>query len=181
MMQSPSMTAVELLRIREDGWRYELVRGVLVRRPLASALAGVTAARLGARLGAFVDEHGMGVVGTSAGFVLESAPDTVRAPSVWLVGAHRIPTAGIADGYWPGAPGLAVDVLSSWDSFVDVLERVEDFARAGTRLMWVIDPRGRSAAVFRPAAAPILLREDGELNGGDVLPGFRLTLRDVFP
>jgi hypothetical protein len=57
------MTAADLVLVRDDGWRYERVRGLLVRRPLASAIAGVTAARLAVRIGGFLEQRGLGVSG----------------------------------------------------------------------------------------------------------------------
>ena len=64
--------------------------------------------------------------------------------------------------------------------FVDVLEKVRDYL-AGTRMVWVIDPEGRSAAVCRPDGLPALMGADGVLDGADEVPGFAVTLRDVLP
>jgi Uma2 family endonuclease len=135
-------------------------------------------------MGTFVDTHpALGVCGISeAGFQLSANPDTVRAPDVWFIAAERIPPESIPDGFWPGAPDLAVEALSPSDRFADVLRKVKEYLAAGSQLVWVVDPKGRSAAAFGPGS-PLaeLLGEDGVLDGGDVLPGFSLTLRDVLP
>jgi Uma2 family endonuclease len=97
------------------------------------------------------------------------------------VRSSRIPASGIPNGFWPGAPDLAIDVLSPWDAFLPTMERVEDLLRAGALLYWVIDPAERMAGVFCPDMPDTLAGEDGVLDGGDVVPGFAITLRDVLP
>lgn len=176
------MTADELAQLPDDGTLYELVRGELRVVCPSAALPGVVAWNLLLELGAFVKRNLLGVCGTAdSGFRLTSNPDTVRAPDLWFVRSDRIPAAGIPRTFWPGAPDLAVEVLSPSDRFVDVLEKVRDYLEAGTRLVWVIDPEGRSAAVFRPDGLPSLMGEDGVLDGADVVPGFAVMLRDVLP
>lgn len=175
------MTAAELLRLPEVSERYELRRGELLRFQFASALAGITAANLAAALLRYVKERGLGICGGRAGFQLGSGPDTVRAPGIWFVRSSRIPAAGIPDGFWPGAPDLAIEVLSPWDALLATMERVEDFLGAGTPLQWVVDPAERMLGVFRPGMPATFAGEDGVLDGGDVVPGFAVTLRDVLP
>jgi Uma2 family endonuclease len=146
-------------------------------------MAAIIAGKVHHRVESFIDAHpGVGISVCRRRFRLESDPDTVRAPDAWFVSAEHIPEDGIPDGFWPGAPTRAVEVLSPSDRFADVLRKVKEYLAAGARLVWVIDPKGRSAAVFGPGA-PLaeLLGEDGVLDGGDVLPGFTLRLRDVLP
>ena len=87
---------------------------------------------------------------------------------------------GVPDGFWPGAPDLAVEVLSPSNRFSEILERVEDYLVAGTRLIWIFDPEARNVRSFRPDRAPLVVGEDGVLSGEDVLPGFTLRLTDVW-
>jgi Uma2 family endonuclease len=176
------MTADELARLPDDGRSYELVRGELRTMCPSAALPGVVAGDLYLELGAYVKHNHFGVCGTAdSGFRLRAEPDTVRAPDLWFVRAERVPAGGIPRTFWPGAPDLAVEVLSPTDRFVDVLEKAKDYLEAGTRLVWIIDPEGRSAAVFRPDGLPTLMGEDGVLDGADVVPGFTLPLRDILP
>jgi Uma2 family endonuclease len=177
------MTAEELMELPEKaGVIYELVRGELRRMTPSAALPGVVAMRLGRRMDAFVDTHKIGVCGTAeSGFRLRSDPDTVRAPDVWFVRAERIPATGIPDSFWPGAPDLAVEVLSPFDRFSSVMEKVRDYLDNGARLVWVIDPKGRIAAVFREDRSGRLIGDDATLDGDDVIPRFAVTLREILP
>ncbi|MGH2599944.1 MAG: Uma2 family endonuclease [Dehalococcoidia bacterium] len=97
---------------------------------------------------------------------------------VWFVRADRVP-AGAADEFFPGSPDLAVEVLSPSDRFGPVVQKARDYLAAGTRLVWVIDPKGRTAAVFHADGSARLLGEEDTLDGEDVLPGFSMTLRDL--
>jgi Uma2 family endonuclease len=75
---------------------------------------------------------------------------------------------------------LAVEVLSPSDRRGKVLKQVGEYLDAGTRLVWVVDPRRRTAVVYRPEGEPTILGADGILDGEDVLPGFTLALAEVW-
>jgi Uma2 family endonuclease len=176
------ITAEELFALPDDGNRYELVRGELIVMSPSALPPTVVAGNLFGRLWNFLRRHRrLGVCGFSeGGFKLESDPDTVRAPDIWFLRADRVPPGGLPrGGYWPGTPDLAVEVLSPSDRFTAVLRKAQDYLAAGTGLVWIIDPEGRSAAIFRPGQAPMLIGESGILDGGNLLPGFSVRLHDV--
>jgi Uma2 family endonuclease len=132
-------------------------------------------------IGNFVAEHRLGVVGgADFGILLARGPDTVRAPDVVFYRADRLPAGGIPSTYWELAPDLAVEVLSPSDRRGKVLKKVGEYLDAGTHLVWVVDPRRRTAVVYRPEGEPTILGADGILDGEDVLPGFRLALAEVW-
>jgi Uma2 family endonuclease len=134
------------------------------------------------RLADFIGELDLGAYGGfEGGFRLASDPDTVRAPHFWFIRKDRIPPEGLPDAFWPGAPDLAVEVLSPTDRSGDIADRSRDYFAAGVRLVWSLDPRAKAAAAFPAGRMPYFILADGELDGEDVLPGFRLPLRDVFP
>ncbi len=174
------MTAEDLLKLPDDGKHYELVRGMLICMSPSSIRPSSISGRVMVRVGSFVDQHHLGEYGTAeGGFKLASNPDTVRAPDVWFIRAERIPPDGLPEGFFPGAPDLAVEVLSPSDRPLEVMEKVRDYLDAGTRLVWVIDPEPGASAVFRADGSVTFLSDDGVLDGEDVLPGFSLPLRDV--
>src|SRR6266496_1122847 len=117
------MTADELLRLPRGRARHELVRGRLRRLPLVTWEEGCLASTIGALLGEHV-EHRLGAVVAGTGFQLTWAPDTVRAPAVAFVTCHRVPVGDAAEGYFPGAPDLAVEVISPNDLYDEVDEKV---------------------------------------------------------
>src|SRR5438132_5361962 len=107
------LTAEDLLRMVPDGYRYELVKGELLRMPPAGNIHGKRTMRLGWRLAQHVEANDLGIVfAAETGFRLASDPDTVRAPDVALVIKARVGEVGEFEGFWPGAPDLAVEVIS---------------------------------------------------------------------
>jgi Uma2 family endonuclease len=81
---------------------------------------------------------------------------------------------------FPGAPDLAVEVLSPSNRWRDVREKVADLLAAGTRLVWVIDPPRRKVTVYRALLAPHVLGPTDILDGEDVVPGFSLPVSALF-
>jgi Uma2 family endonuclease len=80
------------------------------------------------------------------------------------------------------APDLAVEVTSPSDKDYDIADKVDEYQRAGVRLIWVIHPSNRTVDVYQIADGPKSQRYFGEdeLDGGDVIPGFKLKLNDIF-
>jgi Uma2 family endonuclease len=130
-------------------------------------------------IGHFLRTHASGrLLAAETGFVLSTNPDTVRAPDVAFVRNERIPDP-LPRGYARFAPDLVVEVLSPDDRPGEVLEKVADWLRAGTRLVWVIDPEQRTGRVYRPDGTVMLENEMNVLDGEDVLPGFSYRLAEV--
>ena len=123
--------------------------------------------------------HGLGVVvAAETGFLLSRDPDTVRAPDIGFLVTER--SAGPERGYYPGAPDLAVEVLSPDDRPGYVREKVAEWLEAGARAVWVVDPRRRTVVVHDQLQDPITLEQDDNLQGGDLLPGFAIPVRNIF-
>ena len=175
------VTAEELLRMPDDGFRYELVRGELRRMTPAGNVHGRVAMNIAWPLAQYVRAHDLGTVyAAETGFRLATDPDTVRAPDVAFVSRERIEAVGEVEGYWPGAPDLAFEVLSPNDSHVEVEEKVFDWLEAGTKMVLAVNPRRRSVTLYRSQSDITILTGTDVLDGGDVVPGFQLTLREIF-
>jgi Uma2 family endonuclease len=172
------LTIEEFERLPDDGWRMELVRGRVVREPPTAFEHGDIAFRIGSVLVSFVDEHGLGkVVGTEVGFVLFDEPPTVRAPDIAFVREDRLDFDH--RHFVPLAPDLAVEILSPSNTMSEIHEKVLDYLDAGARLVWVVDPVSRTITAYRSRHDIRLLTGDEEIDGGDVLPGFRRRVSDL--
>jgi Uma2 family endonuclease len=175
------LTADDLLKRPRDGYRYELSKGELIKEPPAGNIHGKRTMRLGWRLARHVEGNDLGVVfAAETGFRLATDPDTVRAPDVAFVIKKRIDEVGEFEGFWPGAPDLAAEVISPGDSYSEVEEKVEEYLNAGARAVWVVDPRRRTIAVYRSLTDITILIENDWLQGGDIIPGFRCLVGEVF-
>lgn len=175
-------TIEEYLTLPDDeGWRDELVRGRLVREPIPGGEHGWIQVILASALHGHADAHGLGVVLVESGYVLAESPPTVRGPDVSFVSRERIPPEGVVRGHWRMAPDLAVEVVSPSNRLAEMQEKVLEYLDAGSRMVWVVDPRTRSITVYRSPAEIRLLRRGDTLDGGNVVPGFRLPVEELFP
>lgn len=174
-------TAEELLSMPDDGFRYELVEGELRRMSPAGHNHGRIAIRLTVPLGQYVKDHGLGeVYAAETGFLLKNNPDTVRAPDVSFIRQERVEQIGNTEGFWPGAPDLAVEVNSPGDRVGEVEEKVREWLSAGTRLVWVVSPKLRVVTVYRSLTDISTLTEKDTLDGGEVVPGFQFPVAELF-
>lgn len=175
------MTADELFRLPDDGMRHELVNGELLTMPPTGFEHGDIGSQIDTSLRSHVEAQALGrVVIGETGFRLTTDPDTVRAPDVAFVRAERLSELGRVRGYFPGAPDLAVEVVSPTDLYTEVDEKVAEWLEYGARLIFVVNPRRRTVAVHRPRQPVRVLNEDGELDGEDVVPGWSLPIRKLF-
>lgn len=175
------LTADDMLRLPKDGKRYELVKGELRTMPPAGFEHGVVEMNLSTPLDQHVRANGLGiVVGAETGFLITQNPDTVRGPDIGFVRRERIEAIGIPRNYWPGAPDLAVEVVSPGDTVYQVDEKVEEWLEAGARMVWVVNPRRRNVTVYRPGTNPIVLTINDALDGQDVVPGFSFSVAQIF-
>jgi Uma2 family endonuclease len=172
-------TARELLEASDLG-RCELLRGELVMMSPSGAEHGAIAVRIAASLQSFVRERRMGtVIGADGGFQIAHDPDTVRAPDVGFVCADRV-RGGLTRGFFPGAPDLAVEVVSPSDRASEVLAKTRDWLAAGCRAVWVVDPAERTVSIHDNCGQVRTLGVSDELTGSDVVPGFRLPVAEIF-
>lgn len=179
-LHSCTITADELSRLPDDGsHRYELDRGRLLTMTPAGTLHAAVTVRIAAALAKYVDESKSGVVlAGDPGFKLESDPDTVRAPDVAFIARERIPGEGLTPGFWPGAPDLAVEVLSPCDRRSDVNRKIEQYLQLGTKQVWFVEPALRQITIFKVGAPPVVVGDT--LDGGDLLPGFQCPVSRLF-
>lgn len=179
--QTHIVTADELLRMPDDGFRYELVQGELKKMSPSGHKHGGVAMRFGWRLAQHVETHALGkVYAAETGFLLSSNPDTVRAPDVAFVGRKRIEEVGNLKGYWPGTPDLAVEVISPDDSYAEVEEKVFQWLDSGSRAVLVLNPEKHTVTVYRSRTEIKLLTESDKLAVDDVVPGWFVEVKELF-
>ena len=176
------MTAEELLMRPQNGGRSELIEGELIEMQPAGFFHGVAANWLGAELTIYVRSQDLGVVTTAeTGFKVATDPDTVLAPDAGFVAKSRLPEdLATIRGFFPGAPDLAVEVVSPGDTYAEVEDKVARYLEAGTRLVWIVRPRQKSVEVHRADGTSALLGQTETLDGESVVPGFLLPVARIF-
>lgn len=174
-------TIADLERLAPGGERWELIRGELRRVAAAGGRHGEIAYEFGRRIGNKVVEEGLGPLYSSdTGFVLGRDPDVVLMPDVAFVRAERLPEAAEREGIMPIAPDLVVEAVSPTDRAADIEEKVGLYLAGGVAVVWVAEPRRRTVTVHRPGEPAVVVGGGEELDGGDLLPGFRLPVVEVF-
>ena len=174
-------TAEELLSLPDDGLRYELVEGELRQMSPAGHDHGRITMRLASPLAQHIEENGLGeVYAAETGFMLRTNPDTVRAPDIAFIKQERVDQVGEPKGYWPGAPDLAVEVISPNDKVSEIEEKVKEWLEAGTSLVWIVSPKIRAVTVYHSLTDIVILTEKDMLTGGEVVPGFQYPVAKLF-
>jgi Uma2 family endonuclease len=128
-----------------------------------------------------VVEHRLGEAFSSEiGYRLTTNPDTVRVPDVAFLSNERLAAAGEVTRYFPGSPDLVVEIISPNDLYTEVDQKVIEWLEHGARLVFVVNPRRRVVIIHRPGQRPETLGVDDVLDGEDVVPGWRMAVRDLF-
>ena len=126
------VTAEQLLHMPCDGYRYELIAGELHKMSPGGWRHGKVGGRLYRLISAFLDRNPCGEAFLAeTGFVLGRDPDTVCAPDIAFIRNDHFPVELPEDAFWPGAPDLAVEVVSPGDTYREVNEKANSWLSAG--------------------------------------------------
>lgn len=175
------ITAADLLAMKDDGYRYELVAGELRKMSPAGNEHGRITARIMLRLAAHVEQHDCGhTYAAETGFRIAQSPDTVRAPDAAFVSHRRLAGLEEAIGYLPLAPDLVVEVVSLNDRFSEVESKATNWLQAGSQVVLVADPRTRTLRVYRDAHSIEVLHEGETFDAGQAVNGWQLSISDLF-
>ena len=176
------MTADELLARPQNGARSELIEGELIEMQPAGFLHGVTGNVLNVELAFYVMQQNLGVVTMAeTGFKVATNPDTVWAPDIGFIAKNRLPAdLTTVRGFFPGAPDLAVEVVSPGDTYEEVETKTARYLDSGTSLVWIVRPRQQRVEVHRADGTSQLLSPTETLDGETVVPGFSLSVSRIF-
>ena len=172
------ITEEEFMRLPMDGCKYELVEGEIKVSP-----AGMEHEGIGALLIHLLAQHVRNsrlgrVYGSSVGYKLPSG--NIRSPDVSFVRTERLPGGRSPRGFGDFAPDLAVEILSPGDDQRDVADKIGEYLKWAVPLVWLIDPEKQTVTVYRSLTDVRVLEASDELDGEDVIPGFRCSISDLF-
>ena len=158
---------------------YELVDGVLVEKPMGK-LESMLAGKVLLILRGYVDPRDLGLFTVPDG-MMRLAPAIIRAPDVSFIAWDQIPPGPLTEASLAAVvPDLAVEVLSPSNTKAEMARKRQEYFTAGVRLVWEVDPPSRTVAVYTDPERPTVLDSTMTLDGGDVLPGFRAAVSDLF-
>ena len=176
------LTIEEYLRLPDDGRKTELVRGRVVEVPPTYPFHGYVCSKISRIVGNFVEAEKLGrVMSNDSGVVTERDPDTLRGADVCYYSFNRLPPGPIPEEeYFSVVPELVFEVMSPSDRWPKVMKKVTEYLEVGVSVVCVMIPRDRTAVVYRDDPKPETFAADAELVLPDVLPGFRVPLRQFF-
>jgi len=161
----------------------ELVEGEIVEMSKPSGLHGQITFLLSLKIGNYVVDNGLGIVtAADTGFILQrnsEGGDSVRGLDIAFLSSSKAP-AVLPDRLVELAPDLAVEVISPSNQVTDMHRKIRQLLAAGTSLIWIVHPVSQTVEVHTRSGAVTLETED-VLSGGDVLPGFEIPVREIFP
>jgi Uma2 family endonuclease len=156
---------------------FELIRGEIVEK-MASFTPSRIAARVLRYMDTFADEHNLGyVTGADGSYILSE--DYEFMPDVGYISKARLPQE--PERQVEGPPDLAVEVKSPTDSKRELRQKAEVYLRFGTKMVWLVFPDEKCVEVYVPDKDVLEFTIDDILDGGEVLPGFKLPVRAIFP
>lgn len=174
------MSLEEFMALPDDGNRHEVSEGELITMPPAQNRHCWTEQEINYLLNLHVRRNRLGRVYTSdMGFLLTAEPLTVRSPDVAFVAKERVlpPTQ---EGYFPGAPDLAVEVVSPSESMRDVRLKVDLYFQHGTRCVWVVYPDAEMVHIYEAPNRILVRRGDEPVTAEGVVAGFAVPAAQFF-
>jgi Uma2 family endonuclease len=176
----PGLTVAEFFKLHGHETNIELVRGQVVRYPMAGAKHGHVNVNVTFEVAGFVRPRKLGRV-MSNDTLIRITADTARGADVCFLSYAKLPAeVPLPEGVLEVPPELVVEVKSPSDLWTDLLGKVIDYLRAGVAAVLVIDPKTESASVFRPGERQDIYEKDQTLTLPDVLPGFEVPVARFF-
>ena len=167
--------------IVDQGKWYEVVAGERVELEPMGAYEIALAAGLWRHLTNFVTQHELGLVVSEMLFVLDAEAKLKRRPDVAFVSFPRWPEQSIPRAEaWNVVPDLAIEIISPTNQAEEIDGKIVEYFEAGVRLVWVLYPDTGRVYVYESASRIEVIERTGELDGGEVLAGFRLPIQTIF-
>lgn len=181
MVSNKLLTAEDLWEMEDDGCRHELIRGELMSMPPTNDEHSQLLFQLNGLLWSYQRSHPeIRWFTGDPGFILARDPDILLAPDIAAIHVDRLPEGFPRGSFFDIVPDLVIEILSPSDRIGQVNTKIDAYLAAGVRLVWLINPMLRNVTVHAADEHTYILEGDDTLDGGDVLPDFRLPLRELF-
>lgn len=155
----------------------DLINGEVIPVMPPNPIHGMISFRFASRLNQWLEQSKAGIAGTDGGFILARDPDRVRGPDVWFIRSERIPE--FSEGFWEIAPDVVVEIISPSDTADVIKEKLQDYFRAGTKLVWLLYPKFKQVEGRTPDGKMRIFEAEDKLES-ELLPGFNPKVAELF-
>lgn len=179
MVTTQLRTAQDLLHMGDRGDNFILIAGELVEVSPPTGAHGRLTTNIAMIVGTFVLENPLGQVYTGdTGYILQKDPDSVLAPDLSFIASERVPADDNA--YLEVPPDLVVEVVSPSNSAREIERKVATYLKAGVRQVWIIYPKRRQVAVYKPKNVLRVFGDSEEIDCAPELPGLTVPVAHIF-
>jgi Uma2 family endonuclease len=180
-LSNGSITANDFFQFHQND-NLELVRGRIEELSMPQGFHGSICARLVIAIGIYLNDRDIGQVISNDSFIrFQRDPDTVYGPDMAFFSYDRIPKDAFPIGLLEVIPELVVDVCSPSDSWAKLMDKVDDYLKAGVTVAIVVNPEKKAVHVYRANAVEQRFNIDDEITIPEVLPGFTMQVTKLFP
>ncbi len=160
---------------KDEGIDYELVEGEIVPMSSGTPRHAIVRGKLESRLCGFLERNAFGIVVSEVD--CRTLPQTVRRPDISFFNADRWRQCNPDEIPLPGAPDIAVEVLSPSESAIDVHRKIAEYLKTGSQEVWLLDFSNQE--IFVHTSSAVRLLRSGDLLKSELLPGFSVSVSDV--
>jgi Uma2 family endonuclease len=161
--------------------RAELIDGEIVESMGGAFTHSFVVGRICTILSVFVYARKLGYVITGeTGMHIRSELPRCRLADVAYLSYQRVPKGEARSKFLRQPPELIVEVLSEDDNWANIEEKIQDYHNTGVDMVWVADPQTRTVRLFPRGATPSIVHDGREIEGGDILPGFKVPIARFF-
>lgn len=178
----PKLITAEEFERFDPEWRYDLIEGELhTMPPMPGEEHGAITSDFSTELNLFVRDHGLGqCYAAETRFLIARDPDTAIGPDWAFITKERLPKKR-NKGFSPLVPDIVLEVRSPSDKPAEVQKKINLWLSAGVQVVWEANPKREVLTVYRPGVSPVILTADSTLTCENILPGFALPLRRIWP
>ena len=179
--QKTLLTAEEFFRLysHKDG-RFELVDGEVLELAPVNEEHGEVAFNINGAFHHYSRRFGIGRGGVETGYRVRQSPDVVRGPDVSFNVRNRREGEKPLRTFVPGAPDIAVEVVSPSNTATDMTRKVSEYLEAGSQRVWAVYPTTRTVSVHRADGTTVAFTGEDVITDEELLPGFSLPLTEIF-
>jgi Uma2 family endonuclease len=180
--QQKVWTEEEIQALPDDGCIHEIVNGELVKSPRNDFEHELIATGLLTSVRTYTKVARLGVaLGSGLGCWMHNR--NCRASDISFISKARLRSLGFTPStrkFFPGAPDLAIEILSPSNRRTEIDERLKDFFASGTQICWIINPDNECVEICHSPTDRKLLGSGAMLDGEHLLPGFQFSIADLF-